>query len=55
MQKAIVISRNQYDRMVASYDEAMEELVKLRVQLSELKEVVDHSMGSADKSTSWAE
>lgn len=33
MQKMMVISAEQYDRMLKSYDEAMEELFDLREQL----------------------
>lgn len=52
MQKAIMISMDQYDRMVASYDEAMAELTKLRKQISELSEqTVDRRTDRARGST----
>lgn len=38
MQKMICIPVDQYDRMVESYDTAMEELRQLREQLQALKE-----------------
>lgn len=48
MQKAIVIPADQYDRMVKSYDEAMEELWQLREQLSKLKSMgTEHGQESS--------
>lgn len=38
MQKMMVISAEQYDRMLKSYDEAMEELFDLREQLQAITE-----------------
>lgn len=37
MQKMIVIPEERYDKMLKSYDEAMEELIHLREQLKEAK------------------
>lgn len=37
MQKMIMIPEERYDKMLKSYDEAMEELFELREQLKDMK------------------
>ena len=38
MQRMILVPVDQYDRMIESYEKAMEELYELREQLKSLKE-----------------